>query len=151
MDEINNWMNFNKPRKTIDVFAGSIKAGSIPATPKKCESQPRLTDIDADILEDDIEQMRNNLEIALKMKKNQEPQVDNDAPIENDFDNVYNTFKFNHYPLNILPIHSVEQEIMRKLQHHTSIVIVGNTGCGKSTQASHLFNFFVFLFLMVSI
>lgn len=76
-----------------------------------------------------VEEMREKMEIGIKIRDSEEQ---NFPSVE--VDEVFAKYRFDKSSSTELPIHSVKQKIMKTIENNSSVVIIGNTGCGKSTQ-----------------
>lgn len=146
MDEVNAVFNLMRPLKKINVFSGSTAGCGVVNEPtEREERKPRLTAGDKAILVDDIECMRQKIEDAMKSQEiADEPEIvtkkynaRSDDIKDDDIDEVYTRFKFDKYSSQELPIYSSKRSILDKIEKWSSLVIVGNTGCGKTTQVNY--------------
>lgn len=136
MDEVNQVFGFLKPIKR-EVFGGSTLGCVNPSKPKQTESKPRLTRQDKRELEEDVEKMRQ--QIDEEFKKHHVYNDDHNVN-ENDYDDVYDRYKFDQYDNSgMLPIYSSKRKILKVLEESPILILQGATGCGKTTQAWFFF------------
>lgn len=132
MDEVNQVFGFLKPIKR-EVFGGSTLGCVNTIKPKQNESKPRLTRHDKRELEEDVEKKRQEIDAAFKKQQNCNEYDENE---EQDYDDVYDRYKFDQYDNSgKLPIYSSRRKILKVLEESPVMILQGSTGCGKTTQA----------------
>lgn len=117
----------------MPVFPGTTR-GRIVDKPPPEPTEKVLDSQTAFKLEDEVEEMRGQILDRLKLAQAQPIDDSNNADgllyDKYSFDRKYSASK-------LLPIYSVQQEILAKVAAHPTVVIEGSTGCGKSTQVWH--------------
>lgn len=132
MDLIDVLFNKKNPFKPISVSGGTTN-GRVKLAVHN-EPTLRLPQSDLRILEDDVDDMRHQLNKDLKYTDN----ADVDSCPLDDMECIYKKYKFDKRPVSAtqLPIYDSKRKILSKIAKYPTIVIEGSTGCGKSTQVS---------------
>lgn len=96
--------------------------------------KPVLNGRATSMLEDEIEEARNQLFDRLKISKNT---INASGNIEA---SVYEKYNFERLLTSShdLPVYKKKDEILATIEKHPTVVIEGSTGCGKSTQVCML-------------
>lgn len=126
------YSSLKKSKEVERIFCGSTSGIFSLQSNIKRDNKSKLTFDDENVLQWEIEGIRKRLDEAIKFK---ESEVFNENAMGRaDFNKSYEMYKTNSPSPLLLPIHSSKQSILNKIEDYSSIIIVGNTGCGKSTQ-----------------
>lgn len=148
-----DFLNMKKPFKPIKITGGTTNGRVISTTKIENERKAELDGNTEELLEHQIREIEGKLEDSLKLNAtngNEDETYMCDPDYMEFYAKYKDKFKFKSNKSSDLPIYASETEILKKISENLTVVIQGNTGCGKSTQVSISIYFFlisVFLFV----
>lgn len=95
-------------------------------------SRPKLSLMEKELIENSIDSMRQRIDQIQQLPDVVEDKLDRLTDVIST--DVYKIFDFDTRSSKYLPIYSSEKAILEAIEKHYATIIVGNTGCGKTTQ-----------------
>lgn len=128
MDIDQNWWSRSTAQSNGTVFCGLASQINSNRTNNMTWSRPKLSSMEKEMIENSIDSMRQRIDQIQQL-----PDVEDERTDVKSTD-VYKKFDFDTASSKHLPIYSSKKDILEAIERHYATIIVGNTGCGKTTQ-----------------
>lgn len=128
MDRDRDWWSSTMAQSSGTVFRSSTSQIVSGETNNNTWSQPKLSSMAKELIENSIDSMRERIDQIQQL-----PDVKHE-PTDGISTDVYKSFDFDTASSKHLPIYSSKDAILEAIKRHYATIIVGNTGCGKTTQ-----------------
>lgn len=137
MDYVDILFNKERPFAPIKISGGTTNGRVVKETQRTFRQN--LEAFEREMFEDDIHDIRHQLNHDIKTSMKTNNYLDSHTLDYND-DVIYKIYKFDQRSQSAmrLPIYGSKDKILSKIRQYPSVVIEGNTGCGKSTQVSKI-------------
>lgn len=139
MDYMDILFNKERPFAPIKISGGTTQGRIV--VEKQLTFRQNLEASEREMFEDDIHDIRQQLNHDIKTSMKTSNDLDSHAL---DDDIIYKKYKFDRRSQDAmqLPIYGSKDKILSKIRQYPSVIIEGNTGCGKSTQVSNILYIF---------
>lgn len=128
MDRDRNRWNRPTAQSTETVFYGSASQINSSELNNTTLNRPKLSSFEKEMIENSIDSMRQRIDQIQQLPDVKDESTD---VISTD---VYKNFNFDTASSKHLPIYSSKNAILEAIEKHYATIIVGNTGCGKTTR-----------------
>lgn len=128
MDRNGNSWSCPLAQSSGTIFRGSTSQIFSSETNNNTWSRQKLSSMEKKMIENSIDSMRHRIDQIQQL-----PDVDDEPTVVISTD-VYKNFDFDTASSKHLPIYSSKDAILEAIERHYATIIVGNTGCGKTTQ-----------------
>lgn len=128
MDRDRNWWSRPTAQSTGTIFCGSSSQINSSEMNDTARTRPKLSSLEMEMIENSIDSMRQRIDQIQQLSDIA------DKPTDLISTDVYKKFDFDTASSKHLPIYSSKEAILETIKRHYATIIVGNTGCGKTTQ-----------------